>query len=212
MHATTALPRLPLLAAGLLLALAGPAHAVYKVVGPDGKVTYTDTPPPANSNAKVQSVAVGSGSGSPNLSNLPYELQQAAGKYPVTLYAAPGCRPCDSGRQLLRQRGIPFAEKRLSATPADSEALQRMAGTAELPVLTIGQQQVKGLVASDWHSYLDAAGYPRESKLPASYRAPAATPMTAAVEPAATAPAAEPAAEPAATAPARPASGPNIRF
>jgi glutaredoxin len=212
MHATTALPRLPLLAAGLLLALAGPAHAVYKVVGPDGKVTYTDTPPPANSNAKVQSVAVGSGSGAPNLSNLPYELQQAASKYPVTLYASSGCRPCDSGRQLLRQRGIPFAEKRLSATPADSEALQRLAGTAELPVLTIGQQQVKGLVASDWHGYLDAAGYPRESKLPASYRAPAATPMTAAAEPAAAAPAVEPEAPAPAAAPARAASGPNIRF
>lgn len=212
MHATTALPRLSLLAAGLLLALAGPAHAVYKVVGPDGKVTYTDTPPPANSNAKVQSVSVGAGSGAPNLSNLPYELQQAASKYPVTLYAASGCRPCDSARQLLRQRGIPFAEKRLSATPADSEALQRLAGTSELPVLTIGQQQVKGLVASDWHGYLDAAGYPRESRLPASYRAPAATPMTSPAEPAAAATAVEPEAAAPAAAPARAASGPNIRF
>ena len=213
MHAITALPRFPLIAAGLLLALAGPAHAVYKVVGPDGKVTYTDTPPPANSNAKVQAVPVGAGSGAPNLSNLPYELQQAASKYPVTLYAAPGCRPCDNGRQLLRQRGIPFAERQLSASAADNTALQQLSGGGELPVLSIGQQQIKGLVASDWHSYLDAAGYPRESKLPPGYRAPAATPMTTPSEPAAAAPAAEPAPATAApAAPARPASGPNIRF
>jgi glutaredoxin len=215
MQVQTMLSRLlPLAVAGAVLALAGPAHAVYKVVGPDGKVTYTDTPPPANSNARVQPVAVGGGGGgAPNLAGLPAELQQAAGKYPVTLYASAGCRPCDSGRQLLRQRGIPFSERLLASTPADNAALQRLTGGTELPVLTIGQQQLKGLVASDWHGYLDAAGYPRESKLPASYRAPAATPMVQAPETAAAeAPvdAAAPAAPPAA--PARPASGPNIRF
>lgn len=206
------LTRLLPAAASLVLALAGPAHAVYKVVGPDGKVTYTDTPPPPGSNASVKPVAVGAGGGgAPNLSGLPAELQQAAGKFPVTLYASAGCRPCDNGRQLLRQRGIPFAERQLAGTQADTAALQRLSGGSELPVLTIGQQQLKGLVPSDWHSYLDAAGYPRESKLPASYRPPTATPM---VQPAETA-TAEPteAAAPApAPAPARAASGPNIRF
>jgi hypothetical protein len=194
----------------LVLALAGPAHAVYKVVGPDGKVTYTDTPPPPSSNAKVQPVAVGgAGGGTPNLAGLPSELQQAAGKYPVTLYASANCRPCDNGRQLLRQRGIPFSERQLAQTQADNAALQRLTGGGELPVLTIGQQQLKGLVPSDWHSYLDAAGYPRESKLPASYRAPAATPF---LPPAEAAPADSPAVTPAEAPAARPASGPNIRF
>ena len=37
--------------AALLAAV--PAHALYKVVAPDGKVTYTDTPPPASSGMKV---------------------------------------------------------------------------------------------------------------------------------------------------------------
>jgi glutaredoxin len=216
MQVHTTLSRLlPVAVAGLVLALAGPAHAVYKVVGPDGKVTYTDTPPPANSNARVQPMAVGGagGSGAPSLAGLPAELQQAASKYPVTLYASAGCRPCETGRQLLRQRGIPFSERLLASTPADNAALQRLTGGTELPVLTIGQQQLKGLVVSDWHGYLDAAGYPRESKLPASYRAPAATPMVQAPETAsveAPADAAAPAAP--AAAPARPASGPNIRF
>ena len=40
-------PRQHRLAAALLLAVALPASALYKVVGPDGKVTYTDRPPPA---------------------------------------------------------------------------------------------------------------------------------------------------------------------
>ncbi len=212
---TTRLPlarSLGLVAAALTLAsLALPAHAVYKIVGPDGKVTYSDTPPPTGGAAKVQSVAVGSGGGAPNLSGLPYELQQAASKYPVTLYSTSGCRPCDAGRQLLQQRGVPFAEKTFGTTSADQAALQSLTGgSTNLPVLTIGQQQLKGVTPSEWNSYLDAAGYPRESKLPASYRAPASTQMVspaAAAAPAETAPAAADA-----TAPARAASGPNIRF
>ncbi|HJV69328.1 glutaredoxin family protein [Ideonella sp.] len=202
-----------LLASGLALTLAAlPAHAVYKVIGPDGKVTYTDTPPP-DGKAKVTPVAVGSGGGAPNLSGLPAELQQAATKYPVTLYSTRDCRPCDAGRRLLQQRGIPFAETTLAATSADQAALQQLAGTTNLPVLTIGQQQLKGLTPGEWHGYLDAAGYPRESKLPSSYRAPAPTPMTAVAEPAPAAGTdAAPAAAPAPAAPARPASGPNIRF
>lgn len=202
-----------LLAGSLALTLATmPAHAVYKVIGPDGKVTYTDTPPPADGKAKVQAVAVGNGGGAPNLDGLPYELKQAATKYPVTLYTTRDCRPCDTGRRLLQQRGIPFAETTLAATSADQAALQQLAGTTSLPVLTVGQQQLKGLTPGEWHGYLDAAGYPRESKLPASYRAPAPTPMTAPAEPAAPAEQTAPGAAPAPATRTPPASGPNIRF
>lgn len=195
-----------LIAGALMPAL--PAHAVYKVIGPDGKVTYTDTPP-ADSQAKVSAVAVGAGGGAPNLNGLPFELRQAATKYPVTLYSTSDCRPCDAGRRLLQQRGIPFSETTLAATSADQAALQQLAGTTTLPVLTVGQQQLKGLTPGEWHSYLDAAGYPRESKLPASYRAPAPNPM---VTPAAPATDSAPSDTPAPAAPARPASGPSIRF
>lgn len=212
---TTRLPlarSLGLVAAALTLAsVALPAHAVYKIVGPDGKVTYSDTPPPTGGPAKVQAVAVGSGGGAPNLSGLPYELQQAASKYPVTLYTTAGCRPCDAGRQLLQRRGVPFAERTLSATSEDQAALQSLAGTTSLPVLTIGQQQLKSLAPGEWNSYLDAAGYPRESKLPANYRAPSPTPLVTPTA-AATAADAAPAAQSDTSAPARAASGPNIRF
>ena len=196
----------------VLTLAAAPAHAVYKIVGPDGKVTYSDTPPPPGSDAKVKPVAVDGGSGGPSLVGLPYELQQAAGTYPVTLYTGKSCRPCDEGRQLLRQRGIPFAEKTLGGTTADQAALQRVAGTSNVPVLTVGQQQLKGLTPGEWHSFLDAAGYPRDSKLPASYRQPVPTPMLTIIE-STPAPAAEAAPEAATPPPARgAASGPNIRF
>lgn len=162
----------PILLAGLFAAL--PAHALYKVVGPDGKITYTDRPAPTNDN-KVQ--AVGSGGSVANDVALPFELRQAAQRYPVTLYTTKDCAPCDSGRQLLRQRGIPFAEK-LVTTNDDNDALARITGTRDLPALTVGAQVLRGFQSADWSSYLDAAAYPKESKLPANFPQGGATPLT----------------------------------
>lgn len=167
-----------MLAAAALMA-ATPAWALYKVVGPDGKVTYTDRPPadkPAQAlrtNGSVSSTA-----------NLPFELRQVASKYPVTLYTSKDCAPCDSGRQSLRQRGIPFTEKSI-ATNADLQALQRLENTQQIPVLRIGAQQVKGYSEAEWQSYLDAAGYPKQSSL-TGYQWADATPLA---PPAASAPA-----------------------
>lgn len=211
-HRTSLARTLGLVAATVTLAsLALPAFAVYKIVGPDGKVTYSDTPPPSGA-GKVQAVSVASGgAGAPNLNGLPADLRQAATKFPVTLYTSASCRPCDNARQLLQQRGIPFAERTVANTSVDTNALQSVTGSTTLPVLSIGQQQLKGVTPSEWNSYLDAAGYPAQSKLPASYRAPAATPL---VPPAPTAGPADAAAPNAAgtTPPAAEASGPNIRF
>ena len=155
---------LPLLA----LLVPTPAPAQYKVVGSDGRVTYTDRVPSA---AEGQVSALGARSAAPAPAVvLPFELRQVAARYPVTLYATTGtCEPCDAGRALLRQRGIPYAEKQVLSAE-DSEALERLSGGRDAPTLTIGTQVVRGLSADLWNSYLDAAGYPRESKLPSSYQ------------------------------------------
>jgi glutaredoxin len=154
--------------------LASPAQAHYKVVAPDGKVTYTDRPI-TNSDHKVQSI--NSRGGVVNDVALPYELSQTTQRFPVTLYTTDKCTPCDTARQLLRQRGVPFAEKTVK-TQTDSEALQQQVGGRDLPSATIGSQVLRGLQHSTWHSYLDAAGYPKESRLPASFQNSAASPLT----------------------------------
>lgn len=161
-------------AAGALLLLALPALAQYKVVGPDGRITYTDRPP---AGAKTEALGGGSVSGGATAgSNLPYELKQVAARFPVTLYTGTDCVPCDDGRALLKQRGVPFTEHTVS-TSADSAALQRLEGVDTVPLLRIGGQQLRGYSASDWNSYLTAAGYPAKSTLPPSYVAPAPTPL-----------------------------------
>ena len=183
-----------------------PCQAQFKVVGPDGKVTYTDRPAEG---AAGRPVNVGN-TAAPEAA-LPYELRQAASRYPVTYYTTAKCTPCDAGRNWLRTRGIPFAEKSIS-TREENDALARTIGSAELPAMTIGTQPVRGFGAEQWNALFDAAGYPRASQLPRSYKYAAATPLIAppaAEPPQASAPEAPPAAAPTAPAPANPA---GIKF
>jgi glutaredoxin len=170
-----------LAAAILLAALACSAGAqqVFRIVGPDGKVTFSDQPP-ADPKAKAAPAALGGGGASS--ASLPFELRQVAGKYPVVLYTGPECGPCGSGRSYLSSRGVPFTEKTVT-TNEDVQALQRLSGTATLPFLTIGGQQLNGYSETEWTQFLNAAGYPATSQLPASYRPAPATPLVAAAPP-----------------------------
>ena len=168
--------KLGLWASCIAMLAASPVHAQYKVVGPDGKVTYTDRAP-APVDGKVTSVGNRAAPAAADVA-LPQELRQATSRYPATLYVTNGtCEPCDSARQLLRQRGVPFTEKQV-ITGEDGDALERLTGGRDAPTLTLGAQTMRGLSAELWNSYLDAAGYPRASRLPANYQYPAATPLT----------------------------------
>jgi glutaredoxin len=195
---------------GLLLALSTPSHALYKVVGPDGKVTYTDVQPSPGKTGKV--TPIGSNTTPQNEVSLPVELRQPVARYPVTLYVTSACEPCNTGRQFLRQRGVPFNERTI-ATTEDVDALQRLTGGREAPALTIGAQTVRGLSEEIWTSYLDAAGYPRESRLPGNYQYPLAAPLTERRDTSRTAvPQREEPVAPAQSAPAAPRSPSSIRF
>ena len=180
---------------------------VYRIVGPDGKVTFSDKPP---AQAAPQSSGKGAASGGGGSTALPFELRQVATKYPVTLYVGDNCGPCGGGRSMLTSRGIPFVEKTVNSNE-DIQALQRVSGEASLPFLTIGSQQIKGFSDSEWSQFLDAAGYPASSVLPSSYRRAPATPLVAIATPAAAQPgtAAPPTARPAPPVVARPAPSEN---
>lgn len=155
------------------------AQQIYRIVGQDGRVTFSDKAPLEGAarvgGATALAVPV---SGAVN-GALPFELRQAASRYPVTLYTGPACDPCLSGRALLTARGIPFAEKTVT-TPDDIEALKRLGGSPSLPFLTIGGQQLKGFSETEWVQFLDAAGYPKTSQLPTSYTPPPSTSLVTA--------------------------------
>jgi glutaredoxin len=154
--------------------LAG-AQAIYRIVGPDGRVTFSDRPPVGSEKA----TPLGSGGRAPTgdgAVELPFELRQLMSRYPVTLYTGDGCEPCGAGRNLLNARGVPYTEMTVN-TPQDAEALRKLTGEQSLPVLTIGGQQIKGFASTEWDEYLNAAGYPRTSRLPSGYRNPRPAPL-----------------------------------
>ena len=152
-----------------------PGYAMYKVVGPDGKITYTDVPPSGSGSRVVPMGSAATPAPTPEVS-LPADLRQAASRYPVTLYSATNCEPCETGRRWLRERGIPFSEKTVTSSD-DVESFRRATGSSDLPALMVGPQVLRGLSQDQWGSYLDAAGYPRTSQLPRNYQYPTATPM-----------------------------------
>jgi glutaredoxin len=155
------------LMAVLCMLAAAPAAAMYKVVGPDGRITYTDRPPAgtsdrvtAMSRAGAAAAAAPSSSGA---ANLPADLRAVAARFPVTLYTAPDCQVCDNARQFLGQRGIPHSERRIGSEE-DAQELERLVGARTVPTLTVGAQVLRGLSTAEWGSFLDAAGYPRETR------------------------------------------------
>ena len=164
--------------------LAAPVAAQYKWVSPEGTVVYSAVPPPAGArlmNERVSQAASApaapAASSAPN-PEMPYELKIAAGRFPVVLYTAADCAPCSAARQHLSARGVPFSEKTISTT-ADFEAFKaRGFSDNSFPALTVGRDKAVGFEAGAYDRLLNAAGYPRSSKLPANYKQAAAEPMT----------------------------------
>lgn len=178
-ESTTNRTWLPLLGAGLMaILLATPvwAQGVYRIVGPDGKVSFSDQPQPATTPSNRPAGATAPASTASTTAQLPFELRQVNSRFPVTLYSSRDCAPCNSGRNLLNARGIPYTEKTID-TAQDSDALKRLSGELSLPFLTIGGQQIKGYSDTEWTKFLDAAGYPKQSALPSTYRRPAPSPL-----------------------------------
>jgi glutaredoxin len=186
---------LPLL---LLLGLAasGTALAQFKIVGPDGRITYTDRPL-VEPGGKVQPLRRDGSSDGPVApgAGLPAELRQLVVRFPVTLYTSAECAPCESGRQLLQLRGVPFNERTIGNNE-DITALQHLTAGRTVPALQVGGQALRGFQQAEWQSTLDLAGYPRESRLPRNFPVPVPEPLVARMAPA-PALAAPPPAEPA---------------
>lgn len=147
-----------------LLASAASAQQLYRWVDKDGRVTYSQNPPPAGAAKSVQPRSLGSSV--VETSTLPYAAQVAVKNFPVTLHTSPDCgNPCDDGRNLLQKRGIPFKE--ISVTDQKGlDAVKSLVGKTQVPVLQVGSRAQSGFEASAWKSALDDVGYPASIPTP----------------------------------------------
>jgi glutaredoxin len=148
----------------LIFAVTGASAQLYRWVDQDGKVHYSDTPPPPTARNVEQKKFTNSVI---ETSQQPYEVQQTARNFPVTLYTASFCvEACNLSRALLTKRGVPFKE----VVVADQEmvdTVKKISGSGQIPVLTVGRQVQVGFEAGTYDSMLDLAGYPKTAYLPA---------------------------------------------
>ena len=173
------------------------AQSLYRYVDPNGRVVYSDQPPPATAkDAQTKQLPQNVIETDP----VPLQAREAAEHFPVTLYTF-DCDICRDAQALLVKRGIPF-ETVIVSEEKGAARLKALTGKQSAPVLAIGDKQVlQGYNESLWQSRLDDAGYPRTA--PAARRAPA-TPKTAAAP---RTPPDDAAAQAGAGEPARPAPG-----
>jgi len=129
----------------------------YRWVDQDGRVHYTQTPPPPSAKG-VQRKNFRSGPAG-NV-DLPYATQVAAKNFPVTLYTLPDCgAPCEQARALLVKRAVPFREVSV-VTQKDADEVKRLSGKNDLPLLAVGSQLQTGFQQGLYNGLLDSAGYP----------------------------------------------------
>lgn len=169
--------------AAIALAVVATAHAqsdVYRWVDKDGKVHFSDAPPPEDAQQVTQRRM---GGGQADEGQLPYATQVATKRNPVTLYTSPRCGDlCQSGRDVLIARGIPYSERN-AETPAEAENVKKLVGALEVPVLQVGDNAIKGFNDATWQGALDAAGYPR-TRIPGAGSPKPPPPVTAPPAPA----------------------------
>jgi len=143
-----------LIASGLA---AAQTQQVYRYVDPEGRVVYSDKPPPPNArDAQAKRI----GKNTIETSNLSFSAVLAQERYPVTLYTF-GCGTvCDTASALLNKRGVPHTVVDVGQSDG-ADKLKRLTGGLDAPALQVGDQYATGYNEARWQSMLTDAGYPK---------------------------------------------------
>ncbi len=134
------------------------AQPVYRWVDADGRVQYSDQPPPVGTKG-VQEKNV-SGSSIQN-NELSLVAQDAQKKNPITVYVSECGESCDAAKAYLNKRGIPHTVVDPTRTIELNKKFKEETGGTVVPVIKIGEKRLSGWSESAWSGALDAAGYPK---------------------------------------------------
>jgi hypothetical protein len=150
-----------LTAFALLLLISGLAAAqvqqVYRYIDVDGRVVYSDKPPPASAkDAQAKRI----GGNSIETSELSFATQQAQERYPVTLFTFSCGVICDTAQGVLNKRGVPHTVIDVSQGDG-AERLKKLSGGLDAPTMQVGDQYATGFNEGKWQGMLTDAGYPK---------------------------------------------------
>ena len=121
----------------LLLLGSAPIEAakLYKWVDARGNVSYQDRPPPEDvlsydEQRIVTSASQAQESDSPGIE--------------ITLYSIRDCEPCGQARDYLTEKALTFSERDPESDPLIAAEMIERFGAAEVPILLINNEVVKG--------------------------------------------------------------------
>jgi glutaredoxin len=125
----------------LAMLFACPAAAgVYKWTDAQGRVHYSDAPPPA---AKTTQLRLQTYAG-------PAQVGRVVGADSrVTLYTTEWCGVCKRAKAFMQQNGVPFREWDVEKTEYGAIKFRQLGGTG-VPLITVGTEKMTGF---------DAAGF-----------------------------------------------------
>ena len=141
----------------VLLVASLPAGAgVYKWTDAQGRVHYSDNPPPE---AKAQQVKVKINSiQGPAVVSTVRDTPAAKAKEKVRIYTAVWCGYCKKAKAHLATRGVPYDEVDVEASERGRSEFTQLGGRG-VPVILVGNQRMDGFDASGLDAMLAGAGW-----------------------------------------------------
>ncbi len=136
----------------LCLTLAAlPARAeIYKVVGPDGKVSYTDKEPQPNS-GKTEKLKIQTYSGPPAVSTTNASVKK------ITMLSAQWCGVCTRAKAYMNTHKIAFEEWDIDQSEYARAKMNEL-GAKGVPVILVGKQKMVGFSAETLEEMIKNAG------------------------------------------------------
>lgn len=134
------------------------AQTVYRWTDANGRVQYSDQPPPPGAKDAQERNVKGSSIQNNEVSLASSDAQK---KNPVTLYISECGDSCDQAKGYLNRRGIPHTVVDPTRSAELNKKFRDETGGSVVPVLRIGERRLSGWSESNWASALDSAGYPK---------------------------------------------------
>ena len=151
----------------LLAATSAQAETLYKVIGTDGRVTYTDRLPADAKSATAlkfadapvtslpESVLKNQAEFAKGMQNQPAQAKIIDPSGPTTLFSASWCGYCTQAKVYLRTKGIAFRELDID-TPAGGRAYFEAGGQRGVPLIMADGKRLSGFSTGAYDHFFAA--------------------------------------------------------